>query len=334
MSSATTGAKEQVGRLLALVPYLHARGAVRLDEAARSLGVSEKQIVKDLKVLFMCGLPGGYPDDLIDVDVDALDDPSGDRVIRVQNADYLARPLRLSPTEATAIIVGLRALRGSTTDDATREVVDRALGKLEHAAAEGTERAAAVEPGEEDIVTDAGIAALRGQLSGAIKAGRQVRMTYFTPSRDDESERVVDPRSLVEHQSVLYLDAWCYNADAPRLFRLSRIRNAEVLDTPVADHGGATALDDSLFARSDSLATATLRLGPDAHWAVEYYPVNSVTPMPDGRLEVTLPVADRRWVERLVLRLTPDVEVVEPQWLAERVLDMARNTLGLYRPHA
>ena len=47
----------------------------------------------------MCGLPGGYPDDLIDVDLDALEGPDGvrtDGVIRVSNADYLARPLRLS----------------------------------------------------------------------------------------------------------------------------------------------------------------------------------------------------------------------------------------------
>ena len=45
-------------------------------------------------MLFLCGLPGGYPDDLIDVDLEALE---GDGVIRVSNADYLARPLRLTP---------------------------------------------------------------------------------------------------------------------------------------------------------------------------------------------------------------------------------------------
>ena len=96
----------------------------------------------DLKVLFMCGLPGGYPDDLIDVDIDALEGPDGvrsDGVIRVSNADYLARPLRLSPTEASAVIVALRALRNGARDD-TREVVDRALAKLEAAAAEGGAR--------------------------------------------------------------------------------------------------------------------------------------------------------------------------------------------------
>ena len=106
-----SGAKDQVARLLTLVPFLHSHPAVRLDEAANAVGVSPEQLVKDLGVLFMCGLPGGYPDDLIDVDLDALE---GEGVIRVSNADYLARPLRLTPTEASAIIVALRALRAGS----------------------------------------------------------------------------------------------------------------------------------------------------------------------------------------------------------------------------
>jgi proteasome accessory factor C len=80
-----------------------------------------------INVLLMCGLPGGYPDDLIDVDLEALEEPGGDGVIRVTNADYLARPLRLTPTEATAIIVALRALRGSAVDDLPG-LLGRALG--------------------------------------------------------------------------------------------------------------------------------------------------------------------------------------------------------------
>ena len=103
-------------------------------------------MLADLKVLLMCGLPGGYPDDLIDVDLDALEEPGGDGVIRVTNADYLARPLRLTPTEATAIIVALRALRGSAGEE-TREIVDRALAKLEAAAADGS-AVAQIDPGD------------------------------------------------------------------------------------------------------------------------------------------------------------------------------------------
>ena len=123
--SAASGAKDQVARLLTLVPYLHSHPQVRLDETAAAVGSTPEQVVKDLGVLFMCGLPGGFPDDLIDVDLEALEDPDGggprpEGVIRVSNADYLARPLRLSPTEASAIIVALRALRGSAGEETPR----------------------------------------------------------------------------------------------------------------------------------------------------------------------------------------------------------------------
>jgi proteasome accessory factor C len=223
------GAKDQVVRLLRLVPYLYARGTVRVDEAAADLGVTPERLVSDLKVLLMCGLPGGYPDDLIDVDLDALEGEDADGVIRVSNADYLARPLQLSPTEATAVIVALRALRDGA-GDATREIVDRTVAKLEtavHGAADPL-----VDPGT-DSGADVLGARFRTALEEATEQARQVRLTYWVPSRDDVTDRVVDPRGIVTAHGLTYLDAWCHTAQAPRLFRLDRIQDAEVLDSSI-----------------------------------------------------------------------------------------------------
>jgi proteasome accessory factor C len=301
------GAKDQVGRLLRLVPYLHGREQVSLEDAARVLGVSPDQLDKDLRVLFLCGLPGGYPDDLIDVDLDALE---GEGMIRVTNADYLARPLRLSPTEATAIIVALRVLRAGAGDD-TREVVDRALSKLE-AAASGV-APPLVDPG--DVVPST--LALRAELEGAVAAGRQVRLTYYVPARDEESERVVDPRGIVVHHGADYLDAWCHSAEAPRLFRLDRIHEATVLDSPVeTEPAPPRDLTDGPLTGRDERTLVTLSLSPEARWVVEYYDVRDVRQGGDGVWEVDLWVADERWLERLLLRLAPYARVVSPPGFA------------------
>lgn len=340
MASATppaNGAKEQVARLLTLVPYVHAKGggAVRLDEAARDLGVSERQLVKDLRVLFLCGLPGGYPDDLIDVDIDALVDPEGDRVIRVSNADYLARPLRLTPTEATAVIVALRALRGGAASTETREVVDRTLTKLEQAAAagvSGSDAASRVDPGEE--VVDSRAMELRERLERAVAAGRQVRLRYWVPSRDEESERVVDPRGVVGHQGVDYLDAWCHSAGAPRSFRLDRIGDAEVLDTPVATpQTEPRDLADGFFTPGEDVLVVTILVAPEARWVTEYYSPVDVRPAangPDGTVEVDLQVADRRWLLRLLMRLAPYASVVSHPEFTQTFAETAARTLKLY----
>src|SRR5690606_3237325 len=107
---------------------------LRVQEAADLLGTTPAQVLGDLRVLWMCGLPGGMTDDLIDVDMEALEDDGAAGVIHVSNADYLARPVRLSATEATALVVALRAVRDSSPDE-TRAIVDSVIAKLEVAAA-------------------------------------------------------------------------------------------------------------------------------------------------------------------------------------------------------
>jgi proteasome accessory factor C len=321
MTTAPGGAKDQVGRLLRLVPYLHGREQVSLEDAARVMGVPPEQLDKDLRVLFLCGLPGGYPDDLIDVDLDALE---GEGMIRVTNADYLARPLRLTPTEATAIIVALRVLRAGAGDD-TREVVDRALSKLE-AAASGV-APPVVDPG--DVVPPT--LALRAELEGAVAAGRQVRLTYYVPARDEESERVVDPHAVVAHHGVDYLDAWCHSAEAPRLFRLDRIHEATVLDSPVVTDPSETRdLSDGVFASGDEATLVTLALQREARWVEEYYAVQAVRPAMDGTSEVDLLVGDERWLQRLLLRLAPYARVISPPHFADGTAEAVTAALALY----
>ena len=325
--SAQAGAREQVGRLLTLVPYLHSRGEVTLGEAAEVLGVPPAQVVKDLKVLFMVGLPDGYPDDLIDVDLDALEGPGADGVIRVSNADYLARPLRLTATEATAVMVALLALRGGASEE-TREVVDRALAKLQ-AATTGVP-APAVDPGTETPGVAAG---LRDDLERAVREGRQVRLTYWVPTRDEETERVVDPRRVVTSGGASYLDAWCHSAEDDRLFRLDRIHAATLLDTPVVrreDHGRPASGGGDLFDFASDAERVTLELDPRARWVVEYHPVEDVRELGEGRVAADLLVADRRWLTRLLLRLAPYARVVSPQERHQEFTARARETLSLY----
>ena len=128
----TANAQEQVERMLALVPYLRSRDGIPVDDVARDFGVPPAQIIKDLKVLWFCGLPDAVTGDMIDIDMEALD---GEGVVKLSNADYLTRPLRLAPHEALALMVALRALQ-EVSGPGQRDAVDRALAKLEAATGE------------------------------------------------------------------------------------------------------------------------------------------------------------------------------------------------------
>ena len=321
-----TGAREQVARLLALVPYIQARREVSLEQAAADFGVKPAQIVKDLNVLWFCGLPGLGMGDLIDVDMDALE---GDGVIRVSNADYLSRPLRLDSSEASALIVALRALRDGSSDD-VRPIVDRTLGKLEAAAGDGAAVAAQVEirlPDRQRAVSE-----LRERLSAAVDEGRQVRLDYYVPARDESTERVVDPVRVVTADGNTYLDAWCHLAEDQRLFRLDRVSSAEVLDTPVQQHAGLQPRDlaHGIFQPSTEDLLVTLRLEPGARWVAEYYPVEDATEAAGGGLTVRLRVGDPAWLTRLMLRLGASAELVDPTDLADSVRQVATEALHNY----
>lgn len=321
----SAGAKEQVGRLLALVPLIQRRGPMRVEEAAAELGLDPAQLVADLRVLVYCGWPGWLPGDLIEVDLDALD---GEQVIRISNADYLRAPLRLSPAEASAIIVALRTLRASA-EPATLDSLDRALAKLEAAAEDG--RAAAHV--DVHVPREAReLAGLRSRLEGAVRDGRQVRLTYYVPARDENTDRVVDPAAVLDAHGSTYLRGWCHAADGRRLFRLDRIVEADVLADAVVDHPEEDRVDltERIFAPAPDTPRATLRLAPEARWVAEYYPVEAVREDGGGRLEVDLLVADPEWLVRLLLRLAPYAEVVAPREFTEAFTGSARETLGLY----
>ncbi|MGZ4437488.1 MAG: helix-turn-helix transcriptional regulator [Nocardioides sp.] len=321
-----SGARDQVARMLALVPYLQAHGEVTVEQAARDFRVRPTTIRNDLKVLWFCGLPGLGMGDLIDVDMDALEEGG---VIRLSNADYLSRPLRLDSSEASALIVALRALRDGG-EDAVRPLVDRTLAKLEAAAGDGAALAAQVDV--RLVPEQSEVAELRSRLEAATAAGRQVRLDYYVPARDESTERVVDPLRVVTAEGHGYLEAWCHLAEGQRLFRLDRVSAAEVLDTPVEAHPDVAPRDlsEGLFQPAADDLLATVRLRPEARWVAEYYPVEEAEDQADGTLLVRLRVGDPGWLTRLVLRLGGAATVEQPASLADAVRDTAVAALGRY----
>jgi proteasome accessory factor C len=324
-----SGAADRLPRLLALVPWLLAHPGARLAEVAGEFGVPVSQVVDDLRLIWMCGLPGQKGGDLIDVEIDGADvldaQARGDGRVRIANADAIARPLRLTSDEALALITVLRTFRDAPglTDTGP---VDRALAKLEGAAGEAAELAGrvsvAVETGEQvgPVVRD------------ALARGRRLHLRYYVPARDEPTERDVDPIRLLAVAGQTYLQAWCHRAEGVRRFRLDRVLDVRVLDAPAEPPREApvTELDGGLYAPAPDDPVVVLDLAPEARWVAEYYPVDAAEELGEGRLRVQLRAADDRWVVRLALRLGMSLRVIEPAELAERVRAQAAAALAAY----
>ena len=312
---------ERMTRLLALVPYLQARpDGVRLADAAADFGVTEAQLRRDLDLLWVCGLPGHGPGDLIDLAFE------GDRV-RVTFTAGLVRPLRLTTDEAVALIVALRTLL-EMPGLAEGEAVSRALAKVSAAAGQPAEARAPLA-----VSVDA-----REQSLAVVRTGleqqRALHLHYYVPSRDERTERTVDPMRLLLVDGHWYLEAWCRNVEGTRLFRLDRIDDVTVLDEPAAPPPEAHQrdLDEGLYQPGAEAPLVRLRLARTARWVADYYPVEEQAEVndPPGGLAVAVRTSDLAWARRLVASLGGAATVDEPAELAAQVAGEARAALARY----
>ena len=209
-------------RLLNMVPYFQANPRITYAEAASDLGVSVKQLRDDLNQLWMCGLPGYGPGDLIDFEF------SGD-TIEVTFSAGIDHPLRLTSPEATGLLVALRALLdvpGVVDPEAARS----AIAKIESAA--GT-----VGHGAERRRRRARTRGKRGRRRGPCRRARRPRADASSTTRPRTTRCPAGSSTRsgwcwsADHS---YLEAWCRAAEGVRLFRFDRIVDATVLDEPSA----------------------------------------------------------------------------------------------------
>lgn len=314
--------QERLPRLLALVPYLIARPGVAVDEAAADFGVSAKQLRKDLELLWMCGLPGYGPGDLIDLSFE------GD-TISVNFDAGMSRPLRLTGSEATALLVALRTLLDAP-GVADADSIRRAVAKIEAAAGQAQPAGVAVGLGVREGATTAKV---REVVQSALRAGRAVQMTYYTASKDEITERTVDPMRMLIVEGRGYLEAWCRRAEGVRLFRLDRIDEVTELEEPAAPPPYAEQMDTTagLFRPKPDQAVAQIVLAPDARWVSEYYPMEELAELDDGRLRAWMRYADMSWMVRLLLGLGGDAVVEAPEELVSALRSRALGALARYR---
>ena len=242
---AVSAVSTRLVRLLNMVPYFQANPRITYAEAASDLGVSVKQLQDDLNQLWMCGLPGYGPGDLIDFEF------SGD-TIEVTFSAGIDHPLRLTSPEATGVLVALRALvdvPGMVDPEAARS----AIAKIESAAGTLSQGAEAAVDEPAPVESEAAAA-----VRAAVRNAHALAIEYYSASHDMLSSRVVDPIRVVLVADHSYLEAWCRSAEGVRLFRFDRIVDAHVLDEPSAPPGPAVRAgpDTSLFDADPSLPSA------------------------------------------------------------------------------
>ena len=316
--SGPRNAEDRLRRLLVMLPWLMEVGEVPLAEVARRYDLTEVQVQKDLELVAMCGLPP-FVDEMVDVFVD-------EGMVYVGVPRLFTRPLRLTAPEGfTLLAVGRAAMELPGADPGGP--LGRGLDKLAAVLGE-----AGLDAGADDtagVVIDLARPAIADDLAEAAAAGRELRISYYTPARDEVGDRVIVPRHVFVESGNWYVLADDGRSGERRTFRVDRIESVEPTGEVIATDDAASA-PDRFFVDADA-PRAVIRLAPSARWVVEQYPVDDVAELsrPAGWIEVKLPVSSERWLAKLLIRLGPDAVAVDPE-AASTAGELARRVLAGY----
>ena len=308
---------ERFARLVTLASILIEAGRAGRTLAAadvcEQLQISDAELREDVNVLNVVNFGGGsyvlYAEVAADGTIEVDPEPY---------SDNFARPARLLPVEAKALVaaidlIGEHLPAGSLTS--ARDKIVAALGSdpmeqgLQIASATGD---------------DTEIARV---VSGAIAARRLLRLEYYKPSEDQLSERVVEPYALINGREGWYVGAFDRGKDDVRHFRLDRIKAAEAIDErfthrpevdPAADVDGWPRTGEV-----PASSRARVWISPErARWAREERDVDQE--LSDGSVIVELAFAGTDWLVREVLKEAGDAVVLEPSEAREAVLAAAQ----------
>lgn len=290
-------ASERVAGLLVLLPWLMKRKRVRLAQVAKQFRMSEEDLVADIQMAAVCGVPPYTPDALIDVFID-------DGWIVAEIPSLFNRPLRLTSAEMYAIVAMVRAAQ-KLPGAPSQNVLATAVRKLARLAPDATDAPVHIDLPPEPHLED---------LRQAELDSAELRIEYFNPARSEVAQRTIRVMRIFSDHGHWYLSADDDKSGAIRNFRVDRIqslvRTGKVYDQ--ADFASRLDDDNDRGWFGDDLELVTLRVRGDAAWVAEAYPTVSRKANRDGSTDVSLRITSEHWLARLLLRGGHNIQVLEP----------------------
>ena len=207
---------EKAARLLDLVPFISTHQGIALSELAQEFNLTESELLGDLNTLWMCGLPGYTPLELIDLEFE-----SG--YVSIRNAEVLQRVRLLTKQELVIILLGLDILQSSI--DPKRKDLSDAISGLMSKIKKIVGNVATASP-----IVDS---AHRAIITQAISRRLDLVVSYHSTIRDAISERVITPLELSLDHGFEVLEAYCQSAEGFRTFRLDNMRSVQLAGSSV-----------------------------------------------------------------------------------------------------
>lgn len=303
----------RVSGLLRMLPWLMRQERVSVAKMAKQFSMSESDLIEDIEMASMCGVPPYTPFELTDIYID-------DGFIFVGVNKRFERSLELTSSEA----FGLNLLA-----TAARELPGFSRGKELKSAVKKLRKVL----GDGIVDVDIESPVFLHDVTEASSSGQRLRITYWTPSRNEESERTITVRMVFVDRGHWYIRADDDASRDSRHFRVDRIRSVTPLDefVPVVEITGQVPM---WFSDVSNNVIVTAEVAPSAAWAIETYPCTVREERPDGSFLIEIVSNSEHWLGRLLLRAGGAITVVAPVEMTTLQSRTANSVLSRYRSNS
>ena len=294
-------------RLLDLVPYIVAHPGISITELAKEFSISRDEVLKDLNLLFLCGLPGYTPLELIDISFD-------EESVVIRDPQNLAAPRNLNESEALIARIALAALEESTpkTSAAYPQII--ALREKIAKAFSSSIPTSAI-----TFTLDKERATLEA-IEGAIKQELDLEITYNNLTKDSSSRRSITPISIIAEDKRTLVSAYCHSAKALRTFNLAQI--SEVSTKTRIVRTDLERLEDSRGSSAEVIIKSE-----DSSFLSEN--ASSLKELSNFRYQID--IFQPEWIVRSVLAGADSIELAKPLELRAEIAERANRALLAYK---
>ena len=293
-------------RTMDLIPYILENPGISIGKLAKQFSVSEKQVESDLQLIFMCGLPGYTPYELIDLIFE-------DGVVSIIDPQVLDKPRRFTKSELVVIILGLQLLSELSASDATR------LGKLQLLSNKimklGGSNSVVIAPSSSkspyvEVITR------------AITDKKSLTIQYQSLVKDEISVRSIIPHSLFLMNGNLYLSALDLKAKSDRTFKVELIKDCEI---------GNEISNEAVTQDSSALEVVLDVQRAYRNFIERNSSIITAVEEQKNSFRVHLKLSNLEWLKRSILSNSPGIKVISPPSLAQEVAELAASLLASYQ---
>ena len=295
----------RVARAMDVIPYVLENPGIKIETLATKFGVDQKQIIKELELIFLCGLPGYTPYELIDLTFE-------DGFVTIIDPQLFDKPRKFTETEGVIINLGLVLLKNSISDTNQIQVIDHLIQKLT-AKFKVTSSAVIEKLSKPDFYDE---------ITKSINQNDSICIDYASISEDSLYQRLIKPLRISIRNGFYYLYATDLEKDVDRVYRMDQIRSISSIQSNSQSKVNEISENDEIdfeLMVVDQLITEKFRdIFTEVIQSEKHFRVKGKS-------------SNRQWLYRWILSHGSAIQILGPENLKESVRARAQSTLDHYQ---